>query len=96
MNGKGVSYDVGRVMGLNWRPVFDPAVVHRELEIIRDDLHCNAVRITSGSTSWTTAAEAVGPASVDLGGSPAPIAYQRHVLAVLGDVLPGGLSRCRG
>ena len=45
MNRKGVSYDVGRVMGLNWRPVFDPAVVHRELEIIRDDLHCNAVRI---------------------------------------------------
>ena len=43
---KGVSYDVGRVMlGVNWRPVFDPTVVHRELEIIKDDLHCNAVRI---------------------------------------------------
>ncbi len=45
MNRKGVSYDVGRVMGLNWRPVFDPAVVHRELQIIKDDLHCSAVRI---------------------------------------------------
>ena len=32
-------------MGVNWRPVFDPLVVHRELEIIRNDLHCNAVRI---------------------------------------------------
>jgi len=32
-------------MGINWRPIFDPKVVHRELEIIRDDLHCNAVRI---------------------------------------------------
>jgi hypothetical protein len=43
---KGVCYDVGRVMmGQNWRPVFDPAVVHRELEIIQNDLHCNAVRI---------------------------------------------------
>ncbi len=23
---KGVSYDVGRVLGTNWRPVFDPDV----------------------------------------------------------------------
>ena len=42
---KGVSYDVGRVMGFNWRPHFDPKIVHRELEIIKNDLHCNAVRI---------------------------------------------------
>jgi len=42
---KGVSYDVGRVMGGNWRPVFDPQVAQRELEIIKNDLHCNAVRI---------------------------------------------------
>jgi hypothetical protein len=32
-------------MGFNWRPDYDPAIVNRELEIIRDDLHCNAVRI---------------------------------------------------
>ncbi len=42
---KGVSFDVGRVMAGNWRPVFDPRVVQRELEIIRNDLHCNAVLI---------------------------------------------------
>jgi len=42
---KGVSYDVGRVMAGNWRPDFDPKVVRRELDIIRNDLHCNAVRI---------------------------------------------------
>ena len=42
---KGVSYDVGRVMGGNWRPIFDSKIVHRELEIIKNDLHCNAVRI---------------------------------------------------
>ena len=42
---KGVSYDVGRVMGGNWRPAFDPKVVHRELEIIKNDLHWNSVRI---------------------------------------------------
>ncbi len=46
MNRKGVCYDVGRVMlGNNWRPTFDPNIVHRELEIIKNDLHCNAVRI---------------------------------------------------
>jgi hypothetical protein len=32
-------------MGFNWRPDFDSKVVHRELEIIKNDLHCNAVRI---------------------------------------------------
>jgi hypothetical protein len=42
---RGVSYDAGRVMGGNWRPDFDPKVVRRELGIIRDDLHCNAVRV---------------------------------------------------
>src|SRR5580698_6815082 len=46
MNRKGVCYDVGSVMGGIWRPVFDPKVVHRELEIIKNDLHCDAVRIT--------------------------------------------------
>jgi hypothetical protein len=30
---------------MNWRPVFDLHVVHRELQIIKDDLHCNAARI---------------------------------------------------
>jgi hypothetical protein len=49
MHRKGVNYDVGVVMGFNWRPVFDPPVVRRELEVIRDDLHCNAVRIVGRS-----------------------------------------------
>ncbi len=45
MNRKGVSYDAGRVMGFNWRPHFEPKTVKREFEIIKNDLHCNAVRI---------------------------------------------------
>ena len=46
MNRRGVCYDVGRVMkGENWRPKFDSKIVHRELEIIKEDLHCSAVRI---------------------------------------------------
>jgi len=46
VNRKGVCYDVGRVMmGSQWRPKFDPKQVHRELEIIKNDLHCDTVRI---------------------------------------------------
>ena len=45
MNRKGVCYDVGSVMGFNWRPRFSGESARRELQIIRDDLHCNAVKI---------------------------------------------------
>ena len=43
---KGVTYDVGSVMSGNWRPIFDPEIINRELQIIKNDLNCNAVRIT--------------------------------------------------
>ena len=43
---RGVNYDVGTQMGVNWRPDYDPEIVHRELEIIKSDLHCNAVGIS--------------------------------------------------
>ena len=43
---KGICYDVGAVMGFNWRPHFEPKVVHREIEIIKTSLHCNAIRIS--------------------------------------------------
>jgi hypothetical protein len=33
------------MLGRDWRPDFDPRTVHRELEIIKKDLHCNAVRL---------------------------------------------------
>ena len=48
MKRKGICYDVGRVMFGNWRPDYDPKVVHRELAIIRNDLHCNAVKNQTG------------------------------------------------
>jgi len=43
---KGVNYDVGTEMGVNWRPDYNPVTVLRELEIIKQDLHCNAVGIS--------------------------------------------------
>jgi hypothetical protein len=56
---KGVCYDVGRRYN-DWfltRKVFDPAATRRELQIIRDDLHCNAVHLQGTDiTRLTTAA----------------------------------------
>jgi hypothetical protein len=45
MRRKGVLYDVGCVSGVNWRPDYTPALVHRELEIIKTDLRCTAVKV---------------------------------------------------
>jgi hypothetical protein len=58
---KGVCYDVGTVYYFNWRPNFNPEVVHRELEIIKQDLHCNAVKISGFSIDrlMTTAENAL-------------------------------------
>jgi hypothetical protein len=65
MNRRGVCYDVGRVMwGQDWRPEFDPAETRRELQIIRDDLHCNAVRICGEDLDRLLAA---GHDALDLG-----------------------------
>lgn len=45
----GVTYDTGFVnAGTTTREPFDPDIVAREMRVIRDDLHCSAVRITGG------------------------------------------------
>jgi len=49
MRAKGMTYDTGFIrQGEISRPRFDPQVVKRELAIIRDDLHCNAVQVIGG------------------------------------------------
>ncbi|CAI7981016.1 conserved hypothetical protein [Frankia sp. Hr75.2] len=49
MRAKGITYDTGFVhKGEISRQRFHSDVVRRELAIIRDDLHCNAVQITGG------------------------------------------------
>lgn len=49
MRAKGISYDTGFVRnGVHSRADLDPDEVKRELTVIRDDLHCTAVRITGG------------------------------------------------
>ncbi len=56
---RGVNYDVGiEPLGAARpsRPVFDEAVVRREIEIIRSDLHCNAIRIVGRDIARLTVA----------------------------------------
>ena len=49
MRARGISYDTGFISkGRNAREPFDPEVVKRELQIIRDGLHCNTVRVMGG------------------------------------------------
>jgi hypothetical protein len=49
MRGKGICYDTGFFnRGVSTHEPFDPQVVARELRVIREDLHCNAVRLTGG------------------------------------------------
>ncbi|MFD0023906.1 hypothetical protein [Streptomyces sp. NPDC058382] len=49
MRARGISYDTGFVRGgATSRKSFDPAQVRHELRVIRDDLHCNAVRVMGG------------------------------------------------
>jgi hypothetical protein len=46
---KGINYDVGtftRGKESSSRDIFEPAIVQREMEIIKNDLHCNAIRIS--------------------------------------------------
>jgi hypothetical protein len=49
MRARGISYDTGFFNhGVSTHEPFDPGVVKREMRLIRDDLHCAAVRITGG------------------------------------------------
>lgn len=60
MHRKGINYDVGTFARRDEpsRATFDPAIVQREIEIIKNDLHCNAIRISGQEiTRLTLAAE---------------------------------------
>jgi hypothetical protein len=65
MRAKGITYDTGFVRdGAISREHLDPEEVGRELRIIRDDLHCNALRVTGGDAERL---EVVATLAVDLG-----------------------------
>ena len=83
MRHRGVHYDTGTVFrgpgyAISTRPKQpDMAVVRRELEIIRDDLHANAVRIVGSDVErLTTASQAGLDLGLEVWFSPAFFEYQ--------------------
>jgi hypothetical protein len=64
MRRKGVLYDVGRVLGTDWRPDYRPDLARRELEIIAAELHCTAVKICGRDVGRL---EHAASAALDLG-----------------------------
>ncbi|MGO8877613.1 MAG: abortive infection protein [Acidimicrobiales bacterium] len=85
MKHKGVHYDTGTVFrGRGYaistrRRALDMAVVRRELEIIRDDLHANAVRIVGSEvTRLTDVAEVALDLGLEVWFSPALFEYPQE------------------
>jgi hypothetical protein len=108
---KGVCYDTGRAYapGFVTRRVFDRAMTRRELQIIRDDLHCNAVRFqgTDIGRLMTAATDALTLGGLQVWLSPelfkksrkATIAYLARAAAAAGPLheqYPGRLVFCVG
>jgi hypothetical protein len=75
MRAKGISYDTGFIRGgAISRKHFDPDVVKRELCIIRDDLHCTAVRVIGGDPQrLELAATTAADLGLELWFSPYPL-----------------------
>lgn len=75
MRAFGITYDTGFTRAATPRTTsrepFDPAVVGREMEIIRRELHCDAVRITGGDRDrLETAARHAADAGLEIWYSP--------------------------
>jgi len=64
MRGRGINYDTGfSPAGHLSRPVFDLDQVKREMRVIAEDLHCNAVRISGGDPERLSAAAGLAAAA---------------------------------
>ncbi|HEY0449410.1 hypothetical protein [Actinophytocola sp.] len=88
MRGKGMTYDTGFVrMGKTSRESFDPDVVKRELAIIRDDLHCNAVQVTgSDPERLELAARCAAELGLEVWFSPYPLDLTtKEILSLFAD-----------
>lgn len=85
MRGKGMTYDTGFIRGGRIsRPDFAPAVVERELAIIRDDLHCNTVQIVGGDPDrLELAARYAAGLGLEVWFSPYPLELTRNEISTL-------------
>jgi hypothetical protein len=83
-----MTYDTGFIRhGEISREAFDPAVVRRELAIIRDDLHCNAVQVIGGDPErLELAARTAAELGLEVWFSPYPLELApAEILALLAD-----------
>lgn len=88
MRARGMTYDTGFVVhGRNSREHVDPVAVRRELAIIRDDLHCNAVQIIGGDPErLESAAAAAAELGLEVWFSPYPLELDpEQILALFRD-----------
>lgn len=88
MRAKGMTYDTGFIRdGRISLEHFDPELVRRELTVIRDDLHCNAVQLVGGDPQrLETAARTAADLGLEVWFSPYPIDLPPdEVLALLAD-----------
>jgi len=85
MRANGIAYDTGFVSdGVNSLEHFDPEVVRRELTIIRDDLHCNAVQLVGGDPQrLESAARAAAELGLEVWFSPYPLDLTPDQILVL-------------
>lgn len=74
MRAKGITYDTGFTPGgRSTRPVFDADAARREIRVIAEDLHCDAVRITGGDPErLAVAARHAADAGLEVWFSPFP------------------------
>jgi hypothetical protein len=84
MRGKGINYDTGfSPGGVSSREQFDASIVRREMQVIADDLHCSAVRISGGDPArLSVAGELAAAAGLEVWFAPFPCEL------VAGDLAP--------
>ncbi len=87
LRAKGIGYDTGFCIDGIFNRSFDHALVRRELEIIRDDLHCNAVRLIGNDLDRLEfAAEHAASLGLEIWFSPVPMELgPEEVLKLLAD-----------
>src|SRR5690242_17448163 len=74
MRARGINYDTGFTPGgISTRETFEPSQVEREMRVIADDLHCDAVRISGAEPARiSVAAQYAAAAGLEVWFAPLP------------------------
>jgi hypothetical protein len=87
LRARGIGYDTGFCIDGIFNRSFDHALIRRELQIIQDDLHCNAVRLIGNDLDRIEfAADCAADLSLEIWFSPFPMELDpEEVLKLLAD-----------